>query len=445
MSRSALQLRSFPTIARSLRPLARRCGGSVSLLEGLESRVLLSVAPQGGSHVEHRVKHHVKAGHFSGAANHAPTEAWTGLIAGKVKQGAATTISYGAVVAAAHAKDADGNPITFTIETVSDAGTLTITHGGTTSAVVAGTTVFADGDTLSWTPKAGRGGRRYALSVLASDGTASAAHQAALFATVAELPRVVVNARRGEASSSKPGAIVVTRCGDLSSAVTVNFATATGTGFGKQGTDYVLKDSAGDILTNSITLAAGQRCAVISVYAVDDGATGKLRAKLNVVAGDGYTVNHGCSSTAVVRLVIGAAPPTTTPTDPTPPTPPADPLPPTVANAAVSTSIDFGTSLTLTFDQLVAMTGAALGANDTSPLQLKITDEVAGVLKIEHGGSAAVGANIGDLVSAGDTLVWTPPTGAISNGISAFSVVAHSGSLDSSGTSDFSVGITINV
>ena len=90
------------------------------------------------------------------------------------------------------------------------------------------------------------------------------------------------------------------------------------------------------------------------------------------------------------------------------------------------------------------MTGAALGTGDPGPLQLKITNEIAGVLKIQHGTSTAMGANIGDLVSAGDTLVWTPPIGAISSGIAAFSIVAHSGSLDSSASSDITVAVTIN-
>ncbi len=434
MSRTALQNRSFrstPSLKNSLRSSMQRFGNRAGLLEGLESRVLMSAAPLPGDFMKHHGKEAPKP-----VVDHAPTESFLGVLPGSALPGSSLAISYNAVVAASNAKDADGDKISFTIETVSDAGTLTITHNGTTSPVVAGTTVFADGDTLAWSPAAGHAGKRYAFSVLAGDGKLSAAHQAALFATAADLPKVTVDTRRSEASSSKPGTIVISRTGDTKLALTVNFTTATGTGFGTQGTDYVLKDSSGNVLTNSYTLAAGQHCAIISVFAIDDGATGKLKAKLDLVAGSGYkTQDHGCDSTASVRLIIGAST--------TPVTPPSPPVAPTIANPAVNTSIDFGTALSLTFDQLVTMTGAALGSGDPGPLQLEISDEVAGVLRIQHGSSAAVGANIGDLVSEGDTLTWTPPIGAISNGIEAFSLIAQSGSLDSSGTSDFTVAITV--
>ena len=561
MSRATLQNRSFLSTKKTLRSLSQRLGSRAGLLEGLESRVLMSAAPIGGG----AVKDHVK-GAITPVVDHAPTESWTGQIAGIAKQGGSLAINYSAVVAASHAKDADGDKISFTIETVSDAGALTITHNGSTSAVVAGTTTFSDGDSLAWSPAAGHAGNRYAFSVLASDGTLAAVNQSALFATVAELPKVTafamdpfafealagkaagngeivvtrsgdatlplkvnlgvggtavmganytliapdgstissstpsvtfaahqtslklkispvqdntvdptltvtvtvladssatpaykadahvakvniidgsptvkIDAECGDASSSKPGKIVVSRTSDGTSALTVNFTTAAGTGFGTQGTDYVLKDSSGTVLTNSITLAAGQKCAVISVFAVDDGAKGKLKAKLTLATGSSYKVDHGCDNTASVRLIIGSSittpPPTTT-------TPPTQPVTPTINNGTIFTSIVSGTSLSLTFAQLVTMTGAALGSGDPGPLQLEISDEVAGVVRIQHGSSAAVGANIGDLVSAGDTLTWTPPIGAISSGIEAFSLVAQSGTLDSSGTADFSVAVT---
>src|SRR6202012_3796315 len=139
MSPAARQSRAFrstPHLKNSLRSSKHRFGNRAGRLEGLESRVLMSAAPLVGAFMKHHGKEAPKP-----VVNHAPTESFLGALPGSAMPGSSLAISYSAVVAASNAKDADGDKISFTIESVSDAGTLTITHSGTTSAVVAGTTV----------------------------------------------------------------------------------------------------------------------------------------------------------------------------------------------------------------------------------------------------------------------------------------------------------------
>ncbi|HUO08759.1 MAG TPA: LEPR-XLL domain-containing protein [Phycisphaerae bacterium] len=547
MVRLAMQIRSKSSTKSLSRGGLFRRGKRGRLVEGLESRVLMSGTPVVGVH------HHAKSGDTA-PVDHAPTESWTGCIAGSALPGTALSIDYNTILKATHAKDADGDPITFTITNVSDAGTLTITHNGATAAVVGGTTTVVSGDTLNWTPAVGHAGKRYAFSVTASDGTLAAVNSSALFATVAELPKVQAcatheeaheaqagtNAGNGtvtlyrsgdstqaltvnlsiagtatmgvnytllgpdgnpitsstptvtfaagqkslkltvspiqdntvdptltvtvkvlagsssspaykadchvatvriidstptvhlgammtQASSSKPATLYVARTGDATLPLTVNFTTATGTGFGTQGTDYVLKDSTGNLLTNSITVAAGQRYAIIDVFAIDDGATAKLKAKISLTAGSGYTLPT-CDLSACVKLIIGASTSTTTTTTPL------------IGNTQVGLSTSIDTPELLSFSNLVQLAGASLG-QAAGPLQLKITAEGDGKLQIIHNGlGSPVAVNVGELVSAGDFLEWTPPSGASSSsGMNAFTLAAHAGTMDSTTTSQFSV------
>ena len=82
-------------------------------------------------------------------------------------------ISYATLLAASNAQDFNGAPIQFRINYVQN-GTLTITHNGVTTAVVAGTTLVGTGDSLTWTGPAGvTGSAVNAFTVTAFDGTLS--------------------------------------------------------------------------------------------------------------------------------------------------------------------------------------------------------------------------------------------------------------------------------
>src|ERR1041384_797071 len=91
-------------------------------------------------------------------------------------QNAALVSDYPALLLASLAGDVDRDAISFLITDVPAAsGTLAITHGGNTSAVVPGVTMMVSGDTLTWTPPDSVQGQVEAFSIRASDGTALAA------------------------------------------------------------------------------------------------------------------------------------------------------------------------------------------------------------------------------------------------------------------------------
>jgi YHYH protein len=91
----------------------------------------------------------------------------------------AFTISYTTLAAAADEADADGTTPSFRVEAVS-AGTLT--KGGT--AVTAGTTTLASGESLVWTPATGFTGTTAAFTVKAHDGTLTSATAISVNVTV---------------------------------------------------------------------------------------------------------------------------------------------------------------------------------------------------------------------------------------------------------------------
>ena len=82
-------------------------------------------------------------------------------------------ISYATLLGASNAQDFNGAAIQFRINTVQN-GTLTITHNGVTTAVVAGTTLLGSGDTLTWTGATGVSGSAVnAFTITAFDGSLS--------------------------------------------------------------------------------------------------------------------------------------------------------------------------------------------------------------------------------------------------------------------------------
>jgi Calpain family cysteine protease/Calx-beta domain len=90
---------------------------------------------------------------------------------------------------------------------------------------------------------------------------------------------------------SNPGQFTLTRKGDITSAVTVNYLVS---GTATNGQDY-------DNLTGNITFAAGSSTAVININSIDDGVyEGKETVRLVLQADANY--NLGTSKTATVNL-----------------------------------------------------------------------------------------------------------------------------------------------
>jgi subtilisin family serine protease/subtilase family serine protease len=113
-------------------------------------------------------------------------------------------------------------------------------------------------------------------------------------------PKVSVTATTSQATESGPsaGAFTVTRTGDLSAALIVNYTTG---GTATSGGDYTA-------LTGSITINAGAPTATIVVTPIDDSAyESNETVILTVSAGASYTV--GTPNTATVTIVSDDLPP----------------------------------------------------------------------------------------------------------------------------------------
>ena len=100
------------------------------------------------------------------AVNDAPTLTSISTISGAAED-TAFSISYTTLATAANEADAENDPISFRIETVS---TGTLTKSGV--AVAAGTTLLATGESLVWTPALNANGTLAAFTIKAYDGTA---------------------------------------------------------------------------------------------------------------------------------------------------------------------------------------------------------------------------------------------------------------------------------
>ena len=153
------------------------------------------------------MKHHAKRGEYAGRGSRTD-----GIVIGQIAElrnrEGLFAISYTAVLAGGAACDRWDMATRFPLRSAagSDAGTLTITHNGSTSAaVVGGTTTFADGDTLAWSPSAAMG-KRYAFMRAGERwDTGGAASGRALCDCRKILPKVTASATGPFASEALTG------------------------------------------------------------------------------------------------------------------------------------------------------------------------------------------------------------------------------------------------
>ncbi|HVT79091.1 MAG TPA: hypothetical protein VHM90_00425 [Phycisphaerae bacterium] len=229
------------------------------------------------------------------AANHLPTEAAKAVLPVSAFQSSSLTIDYATVLAASAAHDLDRDSLSFLLTAAPAAnGTLSITHNGTTSAVIAGTTMIAPGDTLTWMPASNVQGQIDAFSVKAFDGDALAATATKLF--VSTLPKAVGSAKttRGSALETKAGThagdgkILVSRVGgDLTLPLNVTLAIA---GTGVQGTNYNLLAPDGVTILASpspvVTIPAGAKAVTIFITPLQDSVVDPTLTAVVTVAPD---------------------------------------------------------------------------------------------------------------------------------------------------------------
>ncbi len=218
-------------------------------------------------------------------ANAPPTLTAVSTLSGAT-QNQPFTITYANLANAANEADADGDALSFQIESVTSG---TLSKNGV--AVVPGVTALAAGEQLVWMP-AGTGAAVGAFTVRANDGEAVSATAVPVSVSVADLPTVTVTATDASASESgDPGQIAIARTGSTDKALTVTYAVA---GTATNGSDY-------GALNGSITIPVGASSVTVNITPVEDSAVeGNETVVLNLTPTAGYQV--GAANSATVNI-----------------------------------------------------------------------------------------------------------------------------------------------
>jgi hypothetical protein len=258
------------------------------------------------------------------------------------------------------------------------------------------------------------------IATVGGDGFFAAGTGSASVNVLDASPIVSISPGRSTAQEAhpitNPGRFTIRRTGSTADPMTVVFTTASGGTFGTLGANYTLTDSSGNSLTTSVLIPAGKSGVTVTLTPIDDGANDPtLHATVVLQPDDTPTYHVGKPGQVSVSILNNNRPPT-------------------VALPSVILGTFINTALTLTHDQLVSLMGAALAPGETNGvLQIKVTAVLAGTLQIQYaGGTAAVIATPGTLFNPGDTLIWTPPTGAQGITYNAFTLTAQDGVLEAS-------------
>jgi hypothetical protein len=253
------------------------------------------------------------------ATNHAPTELSSALWPSPAYHASNITIDFPHLLAAAGINDLDNDPLSILITDVpAESGTLWITHGPLTSAVVPGATSMVAGDTLTWTPSISADGPVHAFSVLASDGTVSAANPTDLLVDTHPIALVSAKATIPLALETKAGThlgdgkIQIARSGgDQSQPLTVTLTIA---GTAQRGTHFRLlaPDGVTELTVDSptIIIPAGKASVTLTVTPLEDHVVDPTLTVLVSVANDPNTTSSAYApaliSTATVSVLDGS-------------------------------------------------------------------------------------------------------------------------------------------
>lgn len=319
------------------------------------------------------------------------------------------TITYESLAAAGNENDPDGSS-TVLVFRVSAIASGTLTKNG--DPVVAGTTTLAAGESFIWTPAASASGLTNAFTLVVSDGDLSSS------------PAVSVKVQTVGANNQAPTLTTINKLTgaseDTAFGVTyesllaaANEADADGNALLFRIVDVVsgtLSKNGVPITENVTTLGPGETV----FWTPAANANGTLDA-FTVVVTDGVA-----SSATPVLLRVETTPVNDAPTLST-----INTLSGAIQNAP----------FTITYDMLAAAANEA-DTDTFGQLSFRIQGVDAGTLT--KNGTAIVSGTT--LLSSGESLVWTPPSGQTGE-INAFSVVAFDGSLASSGNTAVRISI----
>jgi hypothetical protein len=335
--------------------------------------------------------------------NHAPTLTTVDTLTGAVED-IDFTISYGMLLAASDAADADGDPISFQIEAVSSG---TLTKDGT--PVTAGT-LFEAGESLVWRGAANANGVLNAFTTTVTDGFAASTTpvQVSVDVTAAnDAPTLTTIGAFAGGVEDTPYTIsyeellAASDAGDVEgNPISFRIEEVTSGTLTKDGTP---------VTTGVTTLSPGE--SLVWTPAAD--AHGRLDA-FTVVAWDGLAASDTAVPVPVDVAAVNDAPSLT--------------LIDTLSGAAEDTAY------TISYDDLLAASDAV--DVDGDEISFRIEEITSGTFT-KDGTPVTAGLTT---LSKGESLVWTPETDA--NGLlSAFTVVAW----DGLATSDAAVPVQVDV
>lgn len=305
-----------------------------------------------------------------------------------------------------NAADADNDPISFRIQSVSS-GTLTLPGG---AAVVPGTTLLAAGQTLIWNPPAGATGALPAFTVRAWDGllhsasavqvTINVTNTAPTLSNVATLTGGVENTAYTVtyAQLAPPNSNAADPNGDA-----IQFRVE-GIAAGARLTKNGVAVSPG-----ATTLGPGQTL----VFTPPANANGTVPA-FTITAFDGNLSSGTPVQVSLQTAAVNQRPTLTT-----------------ISTFAGGTSF---LPYSLTYAALVSASN--LTDPDSTNLSFVVKSIANGTLT-KNGAAVAVN----DLISAGDTVVWTP-TSNLAGQVTAFTVTATDGTLASTNPVAVKVSVT---
>ena len=193
-------------------------------------------------------------------------------------------ISYGDLVNAANEGDIDGDAVFFRVDRVLS-GTL-IKNG---SVVTPGTTLTA-GEQLVWISNQ-VGSQIPAFSIVASDGNANSSPPVEVRVNTSNATIVSINATDPDAAETgDPGKLTITRSGNTSTSLTVNYGIG---GTATNGGDY-------DQLTGSVVIPAGQSSVVIPIQPHNDQVLeGNETVVVSLSPSLGYGLGNGSASVTI--------------------------------------------------------------------------------------------------------------------------------------------------
>jgi autotransporter-associated beta strand protein len=338
-------------------------------------------------------------------ANTAPTLTSVNTLTGASEE-TAFTISYATLAAAADEADADGGTVSFRIEGVSSG---TLTKSG--SAVTAGSTTLASGESLVWTPAANATGTFAAFTVKAYDGTLTSISPVTVnvqVAAVNDAPTLTTISSLTGATEDMPFTISYATL-----AAAANEADEEGDtiSFRIEGVSSGTLTKNGTAVTaGSTTLAAGENLS----WTPAASASGTIAA-FTVKAYDG---NSASSSPITVTVEVTG-----------------DNDAPTLTSISTLTGASLNTPFTISYTALAAAANEADPDGTTPSFRI---EAVSNGSLTKNGSSVTAGSTT---LSSGESVVWTPANGFTGTTV-VFSVKAWDGALAS--TTSVAVNVTVS-